>query len=161
MRLSALVLILALAACGPHPLAEPQPTAEALGREVLTALARRDTDRLRALAISESEFEHRVWPALPASRPERNMPWSYVWMDLRQKSDATLQRTLKAHGGRRYELEAVKFDGDTTAYGSYSVARDARLIVRDSSGVRHELQVLGSMISGAEGWKVFSYLTDE
>ena len=88
------------------------------------------------------------------------MPWSYVWMDLRQKSDAMLQRTLTVYGGRHYELQDVRFDGPTTTHGSYRVSRDSVLIVRDASGQRHELRILGSMIAGAEGWKVFSYVAD-
>ena len=161
MRFFVFLSVVTVTGCGPHPLGHPQPTADALAREVLTALEKRDADRLHQLAISEAEFEHRVWPALPAARPERNMPWSYVWMDLRQKSGATLQRTLKAHGGRHYDLDTIEFDGETTEYGSYRVARDARLVVRDSAGQRQELEIVGSMISGPEGWKVFSYLIDE
>ena len=148
-------------ACSPPEFQNSQATAEVLSHEVLTALERHDEYRLRALAISEVEFEQRVWPALPAALPERNMPWSYVWMDLRQKSDSTLQRTLRAYGGRHYELVEVKFEGTTTTHGSYQVRRDSRLIVRDASGRRQELRIVGSMIAGAEGWKVFSYVADE
>ncbi len=56
---------------------------------------------LRDLALNEIEFREQVWPELPAARPERNLPFSYVWGDLRQKSDANLERTLARHGGRR------------------------------------------------------------
>jgi hypothetical protein len=159
-RVCALLVVLASAAACRPAFQNSQPSPDALGREVLLALERRDEVRLRALSLSAHEFERKVWPELPAARPERNMPWSYVWMDLRQKSEAMLQRTLAAHGGRRYELEEVTFDGPTTEHGNYRVARDSRLMVRDASGARQELRILGSMISGDEGWKVFSYIFD-
>jgi hypothetical protein len=154
------VLALAAARCGPPPLAHTQPSAELLAEEVLTAVARRDEARLRALSVDEREFELRVWPGLPAAQPERNMPWSYVWLDLRQKSDAMLQRTLGEHGGRHYDLEAVHFLGESTNHGTYRVHRGTLLRVRDAAGTERELRLLGSMIETDAGWKVFSYLAD-
>jgi hypothetical protein len=46
-----------------------------LAREVLAALVLRDAGRLRALPLSEGEVRKHVWPELPASRPERNVPF--------------------------------------------------------------------------------------
>jgi hypothetical protein len=102
-----------------------------------------------------------VWPGLPAARPERNLPWSYVWMDLQQKSDAMLTRTLKEHGGRLYSLESVRFDGESTDHGSYRVRRETVLTVRAGPGALLDLRVIGSMIEGDGGWKVFSYVADQ
>jgi hypothetical protein len=113
------------------------------------------------MALTEQEFEHRVWPGLPAARPERNLPWSYVWMDLQQKSTTMLQRQLAAHGGRRYELEAVRFEGSTTEHGTYRVHRNTVLTVRSAPGETLELRILGSMIEAEDGWKVFSYIVDQ
>ena len=159
-----LVLVFAVsllaAGCGRRALDHAQPSADALAREVLNALASRNETRLRELALTEQEFEARVWPSLPAARSERNLPWSYVWMDLRQKSDATLRRTLSEHGGRRYQLQSVKFAGAPAAYGDYQVCRDAVLVVRDPSLEIAELRVFGSMIFADGGWKVFSYIAD-
>ena len=160
MRIAALICALAVAGCGPHRLAHAQPSREALAREVLAALARRDHARLGDLALSEEEFKQRVWPALPAARPERNMPWSYVWMDLRQKSDARLLHTLRELGGRPYQLEAVKFASDTTEHGHYRIHRETVLLVRDTGNAEIELRILGSMIEAGGGWKVFSYVAD-
>jgi hypothetical protein len=81
-------------------------------------------------------------------------------MDLSQKSDAMLKRTLGEYGGQRYALQAVKFAGSTTQHGNYAVHRDAVLVVSDPSGHQQELRLLGSMIESREGWKVFSYLAD-
>jgi hypothetical protein len=160
-RLSVAVLLLGVAGCGPSPLRQTQASADALARAVLEAVALRDEVRLRALAIVEREFEQRVWPALPAARPERNLPWSYVWMDLQQKSDLRLRRMLQEHGGRRYELQHVRFDGSRTTHGTYVVHRDAVFVVRDAAGRTADLRLIGAMLEADEGWKVFSYNVDQ
>ena len=78
------------------PLANTSASPEALAAAVLDALARGDRARLDALALTEQEFRDHVWPDLPAARPERNLPFSYVWGDLHQKSNLSLAQTLRA-----------------------------------------------------------------
>jgi hypothetical protein len=149
------------AACGGDlPMADAKPSPEALARGVLDALERKDRPALEALALSEQEFRAYVWPDLPAARPERNLPFSYVWGDLRTKSRASLGTTLAAHGGRRYELIRVHFAGEATRYSRSEVRRDTVLTVRDSEGVEQELRLYGSSLRQGDGWKVFSYVVD-
>ena len=116
---------------------------------------------LRAVALDEQEFREHVWPELPAARPERNLPFSYVWGDLHQKSEETLTRTLTRHGGRRYALVSVRMVGDTTQYPSYAVHRETVLQVREESGTQVELRLFGSTIQKDGAWKVFSYVVDD
>lgn len=130
-----------------------------MAEAVLSAVAARDAASLHALAITEPEFRQHVWPELPASRPERNLPFSYVWGDLRQKSETRLSATLAAHGGQRYTLEEVRFSGETR-YPGYTVHRDSVFLVRAPDGPR-ELRLCGSMIEKDGRWKVFSYIIDD
>jgi hypothetical protein len=150
-----------VSSCGSPPLlSNTYPSPEALATAVLNAVERRDTTSLRGLALSEEEFREHVWPELPASRPERNLPFSYVWGDLRQKSDASLERTLARHGGRRYALVSLRAAGETTRYPSYTVSRDTVLRVRDETGVEQEMRIFGSVIQKESAWKVFSWVVD-
>jgi hypothetical protein len=137
------------------------PSPQALATAVLNAVERRDTDELRGLALSEEEFREHVWPELPAARPERNLPFSYVWGDLRQKSDDNLRRMVVRHGGRKYAFVAMRSAGETTRYQSYTVSRETVLKVRDETGAEMELRLFGSTIQKDGGWKVFSYVVDE
>ena len=153
-------MIAAVAGCGAQPpLGNTQGSAEAMAREVLNAFARGDEARLGALVISEQEFRDHVWPELPASRPERNLSFAYVWGDLRQKSEYSLQQALAEHGGQRYTLASVRF-GRTTPYDSYIVHRDTVLTVRTKDDEEHDVRLFGSMIEKDGRWKVFSYVTD-
>jgi len=151
-----------VASCSSSPLlSNTHPSPEALATAVLGAFERRDTIALNGLVLSEEEFRAHVWPELPAARPERNLPFWYVWGDLRQKSDESLRRTLASHGGRRYALVSVRAAGETTRYPSYTVSRETVLMVRDESGAATELRLFGSTIQKDGGWKVFSYVVDD
>lgn len=153
--------LLSLAACSPSPtpLAGTHESPHAVAEAVLAAVAAKDVQALQALALSEQEFRQHVWPVLPAARPERNLPFSYVWGDLRQKSGTRLNATLAAHGGRRYTLEQVRFSGETR-YPTYTVHRESVFAVQGLDGPL-ELRLCGSMIETNGRWKVFSYLVDD
>ena len=156
-----IVVVLAAAGCSSlPPLADTHPSPEQVGEAVLEAVARGDRAALAALALSEQEFRDHVWPSLPAARPKRNLPFSYVWGDLRQKSDGMLRRTLAAYGGRRYQLVGVDFAGRSD-YGDYVVHREGTFRVQDAVGETHRIRMSGSMIEKDGAWKVFSYVVDD
>lgn len=155
------LLLLACSGCGTStPLANAQESPEALAAAVLDALATSDRARLESLAVSEREFRDHVWPELPAARPERNLPFSFVWGDLHQKSDSWLSRTLEGHGGKRYTIRRVVFRSDTR-YERYVVHRGSTFHVVNDSGEERQITVCGSMLEKDGGWKVFSYVVDD
>lgn len=155
-------LLTAASACrqAPAALSQTFESPEALARAVLEALAVRDAGRLSSLALSETEFRARIWPELPASRPERNLTAAYVWKDLRQKSDASLRGVLASLGGQRFELRAVEFVGETTEYATFSVSRKTELLVVDSAGAEQRIKAFGSMLRADGRVKLFSYVVD-
>jgi hypothetical protein len=154
-------LVLGLAACNSAPpLANAHPSAESLATAVVEAVRQADRPALEALAVSEREFREHVWPRLPAARPERNLPFSYVWGDLRQKSGLALAATIQQHRGRLYDVMTVSFSG-ATDYIDYKVHREATFRVRDSTGNESDLRVCGSLIEKDGAWKVFSYVVDD
>ena len=127
---------------------------------MLDALAANDVERLEALALSETEFRTVVWPELPSSRPERGLPFDYAWGDLHQKSNNALRRLIAGQAGRRYQLLAVEFDGESTAYDTYTVHRESRLAVRDEHGAEMQLRFFGSVLERDGEYKVFSFVVD-
>ena len=160
------VLVIALGVCGGiacssvPPLTDTAGSSEALATAVLDGLARGDRAKLDAMALTEREFRDHVWPDLPAARPERNLPLSYVWGDLHQKSRIGLSQTIARHGGKRHELRRVTFGGKTQ-YDLYTVHRDTTFDVVDASGVPETIRVCGSFVEKDGAWKVFSYVVDE
>lgn len=160
-----IVLVTALVSqgCGRSSplLGNTYPSSQALAAAVLDGLVRRDMVTLRALALNEQEFREQIWPELPASRPERNLPFSYVWGDLHQKSEAVLDRTFAKHAGRRYTLVSVRFAGEVTRYPSYTVHRETLLRVRDERGAEADVRLFGSSVERNDAWKVFSYVLED
>jgi hypothetical protein len=153
--------IASLMGCGPPPLSNAARSADELARAVLQAYADRDESRLRSLALDEREFRDHVWPSLPAARPERNLPFSYVWGDLRQKSDTSLRGGLARYGGQPFVFEGLDFAGGVTDYPGYRVHRGTVFRLRDSSGSTREVRLCGSFVEKDGVWKVFSYVTDD
>jgi hypothetical protein len=151
------------AACisSPSPLEDTSPSPLALGNEVLAAVRRGNPAGLRRLAMQEREFRELVWPYLPASRPERNLSFGYVWGDLAAKSEAHL-RTLAAGFQDRPGLEVtgVRFAGASDRYGSVVIHRDTRLTVRDGDGRQYEVRLFGSTLEQTGRYKVFSWVVD-
>ena len=131
-----------------------------LAGAVLAAIAAKDRPALEALALSEREFRERVWPELPSSRPERNLPFEYVWGDLHQKSHGHLRQTLGQHGGRRYTLIDIEFLGESTSYTTFDVSRKAQLRVRDERGEELVIRLFGSVLCSGSEYKIFSYVVD-
>lgn len=142
------------------PLAHAQQSASQLARAVAGALERADAAELHSLALSEQEFRDHVWPELPASRPERNLPFSYVWLDLKRKSDGHLARILEEFGGQPMRVADVRFAGGTTQFQTYVVHRDGRVRLVHQDGSITETRLFGSVIEKNGQLKVFSYVVD-
>ena len=142
------------------PLAHTFESPEQLATDVLARLARNDRAGLQALALTHDEFEAHVWPKLPASRPERNVPLSFAWGRLQQQSDMSLAGTVSRLGGRAYTLQQVLFDGESTDYGTFTVHRKSVLVVRTPEGRVERIEVFGSILVKDARYKVFSYVTD-
>jgi len=142
------------------PLAQTFDSAEAAASAVLRALAARDIGTLRDLTVTEHEFREIVWPELPSSRPEVNLPVAYAWGTLAQNSQGSLASTIATHGGRRYTLVNVRVTGRSTPYDTFTVHRDVALDVTDEAGVGRQIRVFGSLLEREGRWKIFSYVTD-
>jgi hypothetical protein len=168
MRLAALTAGLTLGlACSspsapsPTPLANTFESAEALATALLGRLAARDSQAVAAMALTEAEFRDHVWPELPASLPERNVPFEYAWGQMKQRSDASLAGILGRYGGRTLTLRAVAFTGETTTYRTFVVRRDSEIVAADETGREWILRLFGSMLVKDGRHKVFSFVVDD
>src|SRR5688572_29071865 len=143
------------------PLSRAFESPEALAQAVLTRLAQRDLAGLRALPLSEAEFRDHVWPELPTSRPERNVPFDYAWGQMKQHSDGSMQQTMARYAGKRLTLIRTRFTGETTQYQSFAVMRESEIIASDETGRVLVLRLYGSALVKDGRYKLFSYVVDE
>jgi len=144
----------------PAPLAGTAASPEALAAAVVAAMRAGDVDGLHALALTEEEFRAHVWPELPAARPERNVPFDFVWERLQQNSEGHLRQTLTRLGEGPLDVRRVQFGAETSDYGDVVVRRKTQLVVRSSDGGESVIQLFGSMIEQGGRYKVFSYVVD-
>jgi len=86
------------------------------------------------------------------------MPWKYFWRDHAARSGAYFASLVAGHGGRRYRLTNVTFDGETT-YGDVTIHRAPALDVESSGGSRR-LRLFGSMAERDGRWKLYSFIVD-
>jgi hypothetical protein len=161
-RSAILLALLILPGCtpAPAPLQHTFDTPVALAQAVLTAVRAGDRATLASLALSEQEFRDHIWPALPAARPERNLPFSYVWGDLHQKSETSLRAAIDRWRGQALTLVDVRL-GEASVYDGYTVHRGVVFVVRTPDGTTEDLRVCGSMVEQQGRWKVFSYVTSD
>jgi hypothetical protein len=156
------LLLGTLAACGTSRSLEPSyDSPNAVAQAVVDGMSRKDVAELSRLAVTEDEFRDLVWPRQPGSRPERNLPWTYVWRDLAAKSRGQLlARVSEWPAQGRLTVEQVTFDGETTDYDTYRVFRASRLTLRDATGRLITARIFGSIIEQRGRFKVFSYVVD-
>lgn len=133
---------------------------EALARAILEGLASEDGATLKTYPLTKEQFRLYVWPQLPASRPERNVPFEFGWGDLYQKSHNSLLRTYAKYKGVPLEFLDLRFEDGVTDYDTYKVHRDARVKVRDPNGEEVWLDLFGSVMEWNGRYKLFSYVTD-
>ena len=171
LRFMAAVALATAAACSAPVEPTPTPAAaaplsntfdspEALGRAVLSALASKDLERLRALPLSEAEFRAHVWPELPTSRPERNVPFDYAWGQMKQHSDGSLGETLARYGGKPLRFVQTRFTGETTQYQTFAVMRESEIIAADDTGRELILRLYGSAMLKDGRYKLYSFVVD-
>jgi hypothetical protein len=145
----------------PVPLQNTFPSPEAAAVAVIEAMRAGDVDRIRALALTEEEFRVHVWPYLPAARPERNVPFEFVWDLLQQNSEGHLRQTVHRLQDASVDVRAVRFAGETSRYGDVTVSREAELLVAGLDGTERVIRLFGSMVEQDGGYKVFSYVVDD
>jgi len=161
MRRLVLFLVVGTAACtSPPPLTHAADSPEALGRAVVERLAARDIEGLRQLMLTRDEFKAYVWPHLPASRPETNMPMWFVWNRLQQQSQGHLAQVVARHGGQPMTFVSIATTGESSEYGSVWVDRESTMTVRTAAGDVEEVTLFGSIVRQGSRYKIFSFVTD-
>jgi hypothetical protein len=139
-------------------LAHTKPSIEALSEEVLAKVYEKDIATLEQLELTKEEFKRFIWPHVPWSNPETNMPFEYYWRDIHQKSTWALRRVLVQNGGKKYDLIRVYFAKGVRDYNHARLYRDTRLVVKDEAGEEKELNIFGSVLELNGAYKILSYI---
>ena len=172
-HVGSLLLVIAVGACsdataGDVGFAGSAPSLEALGRGVLDAVPVGDTMRLNSFRLTEHEHNEEVWPELPASAPEVNLPVDYVWEDIQRRNARALTRLLPSMEGRRLSFVDVQCRGPVRSFTTFRVLTDCWVVFDnpDEAGAgpvaprRYEMQLFKDVLVRDGGHKIFRYYED-
>ena len=156
------VAILTVGACADEapPLPGSAPSLESLGRTVWSALVTGDTTTLTALRLTEHEHNDRVWPELPASRPEVAFPVDLAWENIQLRNRRAITRLLASFRGSRAELRTTECRGETGEFRTFHVLHDCYLVLEHPDRGRVQLQAFRYVHVMNGGYKVFRYYDD-
>ncbi len=161
--LTGLLALLITGGCGssasPVTFSPTFDSKEAAAQAVLDALWTRDAERLRGLAVNETEFRKHIWPALPVAKADVGATPDYTWAEMSQKNAASLSGLLAEHGGRRAVVDQVAFRGSSTTYDGFATHAKTELTV-SIDGQSDTMRLFGSMIESGGRWKIYSYIVD-
>ena len=130
-----------------------------VGQRVLEGLAAGDHASLAALRLSRDEYVDVVWPELPASHPDLNVPIEYVWADIEARDRSAMIRLAPQFEGLAAELVDVACVGGVEEFETFRVHTDCRVILRTPSG-KHRIQLFKDVVERGAGYKLFRYYDD-
>lgn len=123
-----------LAGCGPSDeLRGGAPSVEALGREVVQALAAGDTAALEALRTTKHEHNTVLWPHFPAARSSGP---ALAWDNVQMRNAGARAEWIGAFRNRRVRFDGAECGGVVEEYGSFQILRGCSVTVMDLDGRR-------------------------
>lgn len=123
-----------LAGCGPSgELRGGAPSVEALGREVVQALAAGDTAALEAFRTTEHEHNAVLWPRFPAARADDP---ALAWENVQMRNAGARAEWIGAFRDRRVRFDRAECGGEVEEYGSFQILRGCSVSVTDLDGQR-------------------------
>lgn len=161
-----LVVALLLAGCATEAAGKAErilpgsrPTLDELGDAAWEALTAGDTARMERLRLSEREHNQRVWPALPAARPEIGMPVDFVWQSLQMRNHWDRARLLERFRGSAARLREVRC-ASVSDFKDFRIHSDCVLHLREPSGMERSVRIFKDALELQGEWKLFRYQVD-
>jgi len=101
---------------------------EALGREVVQALAAGDTAALEAFRTTEHEHNAVLWPRFPAAR---SADPALAWDNVQMRNAGARAEWIGAFRDRRVRFDHTECSGEVEEYGSFQILRGCSVTVTD------------------------------
>lgn len=135
------------------------PSLDRLGDAAWEALAAGDTARMERLRLTEREHNERVWPALPAARPEIGMPVDFAWKSLQMRNHWDRARLLERFRGSAARVREVRC-ASVRDYPNLRVHSGCVVHLREPSGVERSVRIFKDAVELQGEWKLFRYQID-
>ena len=130
-----------------------------VGERVVEGLIGGEPAALGELRLSRQQYVEVVWPELPASNPDLNVPVEYVWADIEARNRSGLIRLEPQFEGPAAEFKGVNCRGEVQEFGTFRVHTDCWVTLRTPSGERR-IQLFKDVLERGAGYKLFRYYDD-
>jgi hypothetical protein len=143
----------------PSVLNDASPSAEALTRRYLDAVARSDMLALRGMHITRAEYAHLYFPSSKMMKPPYELPPDVAWLLLTAESNKGIGSVMRRFGGRGLTFESVGCPGEPLREGPTIVWRDCVVRFRSNGASVQERPLFAAIIERDGRFKFFSYAT--
>ena len=130
---------------GDEPLANGQPSLEALGKGIVAALAAKDGGALMRLSVSQGEFERRLFGTLVTDPKARKWGPGPSWKNLSSESLVAMASAVSKHGGKGHAFVRLE-PGRREELPGLVRHIAPKLVVKDAGGTELELPILGEVV---------------
>ena len=133
------------------------PSKDAVVREFMSRLARRDTVALARLHLSRSEWAWIVYPESRYTRAPYRQPADIGWMLIIERSNSALARVLDRRGGERLRLVSWRCDGRSEDEGDTRYWGHCTVTYRNEADVLVTERLFSSIVERDGRFKIGSY----
>lgn len=130
---------------------------ERLVRSFVSALASRDTARLRDLAMTQAEYAWLYYPTNPEGMPPYDLSPSLLWFMLEGRGRKGLTAALERVGGKRLQYVSHACPGDPSVEGDNLIRGPCTIrLTVDEKGPYH-VRLFGPILRRGERFKFVNY----
>jgi hypothetical protein len=144
----------------PASLAGGATSRDALVRQFIAALERRDTTALAAMLLNRAEFAYLVYPESHWTRPPYRQAPGLVWMQAANANGTGFSRLLERMAGRDLGFQSYTCGGEPEVISGNRIWRDCTLSVERTPGDRRDMKLFAGIIERGGQFKIYSYGND-
>ncbi len=124
-----------------------------IGLAVVDALNCKDIEQLNRLRVQRDEYVSWIYPGFP----KNNFPSDFAWNNLNKKCNIGMKRWIQAYGDLNLSFISISFKRPKESYGGFHLLRGTVLTLKDISGKKLKLDILGSVVVMNNRYKLLSY----
>jgi hypothetical protein len=142
---------------GVDSLSDGVTSRDALVREYVRAIEKRDTIVLRRLLLTRSEFAYLYYPTNPQGLPPYDLSPDLMWFMLSAGSEKGLTRALAELGGQRLGYTGYVCDSVASRQGANTVWGPCAVHLRPKGGHSTSQRLFGLIVERDGRYKFVSY----
>ncbi len=126
-----------------------------LGRTICRHLHRSDRDSLFGLCVTTDEFRDILWREFPQSRPATGLKWQDGWTALGARLMDGTGHAIRDHGGHVYVFKGFEVDS-VAVYKNFKLHLNVTLVAQDDEGQVRRMHWLRGIAERKGRFKIYS-----